>query len=628
MRSPSALVAACHEASCRPPTSGGTGGSSPLSGRRMLLQHVASRENAASIRQQGFRTDTPAWVKSFGNGVYFAYAGDEKSRKFYQRQGSGRTPQTSEVMRATGVLDNPAEFRIKTHSDFRNQAADLLGGRAAVKAKAQRMYDDYQEQARQIFKEELGDEFGKLNYVREGNFMEDAFFWDITPERYDKAIARFKTETGLDSLYDLGHYKNIAQNDDVWAKKPQASDVHSQESQVLGNMLRDEGYDGLIIRTNNWAGVGGDQVVVFDPKKVSLVAAAALLKDFACHTAECRPPTAGGTGGSSPKAAHGVPFKTANGWSITAADGTVLKATFSKTNPPYDPDPKSDIDNSIWDSVAKDALRGLMHSYDLAPIDKVPSIVLGDYTTHPGMIRQYQDMIDQLAKKRFTYRDATGKAVTAEEMAGFTSGFMYPRGAPGNALPPGTIGIMASKRQYDNAFTGAKSTTSMPESLAVPEMEYVAAHEYGHHRYWNGPDGIPRHRATTMYQIYRRDAAMSEYGQTNEREAHAEAFAAWVTNEAMGLPQRQVTKDYQDEFGWGEEGAPRGRGLSFELDEDASDVVAVYDTEYGPIYVHKNGSVRFYPVDSENALQADSQVRESDAHRNVPEADSNRIYLV
>lgn len=288
-RTANALVAACYDRSCRPPTSGGTGGSSPLAGRRMRLQHVASKENAASIRKEGFRTDTPEWVKSFGNGVYFAFHGDEKSRKFYQRQGPGRTPRTSEVIRAEGILDNPAEFSIRTHSEFRNQAADLLGGKAAVKAKAQRMYDDLQEQAQTIFKEELGDEYEKVNYVREGKAVEDAFFWDITVERYDRAIARFREETGLNDLHDLGHLKNIAQNDDIWVKKPQASDVHSDESQILGNMLRDEGYDGLIINTRNWAGVGGEQVVVFDPKKVSIVAS--------CHSRACAPPPVG-RGGS------------------------------------------------------------------------------------------------------------------------------------------------------------------------------------------------------------------------------------------------------------------------------------------------------------------------------------------
>jgi hypothetical protein len=59
-RTASALVAACYEAACRPPTSGGTGGSSPKGRASATALSLASKAKAASMRG-GASTNTSAY---------------------------------------------------------------------------------------------------------------------------------------------------------------------------------------------------------------------------------------------------------------------------------------------------------------------------------------------------------------------------------------------------------------------------------------------------------------------------------------------------------------------------------------------------------------------------------------
>lgn len=259
MKTVSALVAACHSAACRPPTSGGTGGS-------LSVQHVASKGNAVSIRTGGFRLDTPAWDRSFGDGVYFAHSGDEKSRKFYQRQG-GRSRGDSDVIGATVQLKNPAEFTVKSHNDFRIQAAERLGGVKAVQSKAQSEYDAKSAEVRKILKEELGADAKKL-----GNGpVEDMMFWDVDHAKANNAFGRIERIVG-GPITNLQGLKNLAQNNALFDKVPRGySDQYgASESRQLANMLRDAGHDGLIINTPSWGGVGGNQVVVFDVTRIKV----------------------------------------------------------------------------------------------------------------------------------------------------------------------------------------------------------------------------------------------------------------------------------------------------------------------------------------------------------------------
>lgn len=283
---------------------------------------------------------------------------------------------------------------------------------------------------------------------------------------------------------------------------------------------------------------------------------------FACHSAACRPPTAGGTGGS--RNTGGV-YKAERGWAIKAANGVELRAVFSRVNPPFDADPRSTIDD-IWDSVAHQALIGLKKAYDMAPVDMVPTIVIGDYTKNPNFLSQTK----------------------SEARADSTMGLVYPQHTEGNPIGVGQIGINASEGMHAAIMNDYFPKIFMRQGKDKPLVEYVTTHEYGHHRFFNGPDRQGPWRSAQLFEKYRNQPdQISPYGTTNKLEAHAEVFAAWVA-EGGGTGKSAITRDYQDEFGWGESDA-----ATFALDESVpieDQIVGVFDTFEGPAYVLRDGS--------------------------------------
>lgn len=317
---------------------------------------------------------------------------------------------------------------------------------------------------------------------------------------------------------------------------------------------------------------------------------------FACYERACRPPTSGGTGGSSKRTA-GVPYKTKNGWAVLTETGKTIKGTFSQTHPPYDPDPSSDIDN-IWDGAMQDALRGAAQAYDAAPVDIVPKVVLGDFSKNTMLLNSYQTMIDKKLKEGRVIMEPGPNGdvpITAERLGQRVNGLIMSQTVAGAPFPKGVIGINASARQYAQQLEGKSGQPdAMPESNTVPIATYTAIHEYGHHRFYNGPDQVGVWRTRTLYEKYKQDPEMSDYGRTSPTESHAEAFAAWV----LGKPPRKIALDYQDEYGWGEADADTRNPsamdkLTFVLTEapDADEIAVILDTEDGPVYVLKTGEV-------------------------------------
>lgn len=216
------------------------------------------------------------WDRSFGDGVYFGFAGDEKSRRFYQRQG-GRTKKDSIVLNAGIRPRNPAEFNIRHHNDFHHQAAEKLGGIPAVKAELRSRIERADKLA-----EKLNEEHGWGLDLSKG--LNHALWWDAPEGAYQIMSAALKKEipemfpneglSGKETAFgDLSWYPRMSRDDPegtgFWKEPGRYGDGGgSIESRVLGNMLRDAGYDALIIRTKAWGGVGGNQIVVFDPKAI------------------------------------------------------------------------------------------------------------------------------------------------------------------------------------------------------------------------------------------------------------------------------------------------------------------------------------------------------------------------
>lgn len=233
------------------------------------VQHVANATNAQAIVQGGFSTDTPAWDRSFGDGVYLGEAGDTKSAKFYARQG-GRDWRTSQIVEGTVSLKNPLHVEATFgHSEFRQQVVEKLGGVDAVRKMVDAKHDAAVNIAKRIAHEELKpvnpEEFTKLN-LDEPDLM---FLWSFN-DAATRFESRFEREAGM-KLYEVGDLRQLSRNLPEIAKRvTNQSDQFGDMSRYLGNLARDAGYDGIVINTQRWGGTGGTQIVAFDPATINV----------------------------------------------------------------------------------------------------------------------------------------------------------------------------------------------------------------------------------------------------------------------------------------------------------------------------------------------------------------------
>ena len=247
------------------------------------VQHVANTDNAEAIVRSGFSTNTPKWDRSFGDGVYLAQAGDEKSAKFYARQG-GREWRTSKVIEGTVSLSNPLHVEARTHSDFRAAVVEALGGVEAVRAMAQAKYDHTVAVTKRIVAEEVGIDHGvpldrpeKVNWyhIDQAADHPDTIWVSKKVEAAQERIhQRVEEETGQ-SIGENAFWRELATNTEAIAKRGTAtsSDNYHHYSRLLGNLARDNGYDGIVINTNRWGGVGGTQIVAFETGDIRVTGA-------------------------------------------------------------------------------------------------------------------------------------------------------------------------------------------------------------------------------------------------------------------------------------------------------------------------------------------------------------------
>jgi hypothetical protein len=103
-----------------------------------------------------------------------------------------------------------------------------------------------------------------------------------------------------------------------------------------------------------------------------------------------------------------------------------------------------------------------------------------------------------------------------------------------DALFPDHLGV--------GSFAGRRPG-KMPSAADVTGLRYVLTHEWGH---VVTPKETERPALRAAFEVY--GEFLSEYGQTSEAEAYAEAFAEWVLT--RGTTSNAGVQGYAKRFGW------------------------------------------------------------------------------
>jgi len=245
---------ACHSAACRPPTSGGTGGSSPIA-----AQHVTTSEAAPKILSEGFRDDVNKWQHAFGRGIYFAHEGDTESADFYSSLG-GRSRDSSQVISAIVTLNKPMRLTGKTKEDIENQMIEQMGGINKVQSLADEIYNEKANKLRQIFKEELDPETFKATDL---SVIDERIYKHLSEQQDMRIDSRMRKELEINNIYALTDYKDVTKK---------AATSWGGATEILGNIARMKtDFDGLVIDNQGFDGtVGGSQIVAFSPKSIKV----------------------------------------------------------------------------------------------------------------------------------------------------------------------------------------------------------------------------------------------------------------------------------------------------------------------------------------------------------------------
>lgn len=266
---PTSLAAACFDKSCAPPPTG-TGGSRP-GGRTVAVQSVVRGKVADKIREEGFKIiREPVVARHFGDGVYFAPAGDAGSESMYQAMKND--PQT---IYATLKLDNPLTIRGDTEPELATSLVNQLGGFETVHGKMVERYNERVEVFKEVGRETLVPVVSTNTdavdrWVREVEDVNTTFlhFWDFTVE----SVQRFS-----DEVYERGRYKAFDEEErglvryGVSGLKDHVRQSPYTMIPKLANLARDVGHDALIVETNSLHGwIGGNQIVVFDESKIKI----------------------------------------------------------------------------------------------------------------------------------------------------------------------------------------------------------------------------------------------------------------------------------------------------------------------------------------------------------------------
>jgi hypothetical protein len=313
---------ACKSRSCAPPPIG-TGGSLPTS-----ATHVTTREAAASIKSGGFIVGTGKMHGNlFGNGVYLSYAGDKKATKFYQAATRWERKEAA-LVRATVRLKNPLKIEGSTLDQITKDMVKKMGGQNAVSDAARNVLRRKISASRKALGDVLGEDAMK-RVDWDGDYDLDPVFDEMSRNQYQDYQSRVS-----DALKGEPWVADLTPK----MLRRAIDGEHKRSMKTLATLAREFGFDGIEVTNEPFnEGVGGSQIVVFDPRAITVESVedfTALVTgfgievsferpvactdcgEFACKSRACAPPPVG-RGGSLPSVA-GRPAHETKGWELGA----------------------------------------------------------------------------------------------------------------------------------------------------------------------------------------------------------------------------------------------------------------------------------------------------------------------
>lgn len=279
--SSSAVVAACHSASCRPPTSGGTGGSLSIAS----LAKAATKGGHAARNTSAYPVDTIKTTRP-GDSHPLAPGSDDRSA----------------VRGHRGIHGTDPERRIPRQGETVDIYRDLGHGKAHKRG----FPDDMAFSVRHA-SAMPGEQTGLVVASTTGVILNNGRpSWAHSA----KAAAEVEGKRGVHGFIrgEVQEFVNpekltqMVKSDPAWKKVT----YYPGTQDFFDPVTRDRfvGSDQVALVNGEFFAknpqyVAGPTPISPIERKLGLVASTVV---FACHEAACRPPTSGGTGGSSPKA--------------------------------------------------------------------------------------------------------------------------------------------------------------------------------------------------------------------------------------------------------------------------------------------------------------------------------------
>lgn len=298
---------------------------------------------------------------------------------------------------------------------------------------------------------------------------------------------------------------------------------------------------------------------------------------FACYEAACRPPTAGGTGGSSRKGGtladliepRAAPFGQRPAGKSNPAVATGLKILKSPRGagsfPPdsYGAGGWSEGQDGLWITATKPkkyaikgpdtgewmvahtlnsrdilkpeevhrALKQLDYLHGRFPLRIRPELVVGNFTTK-GVVGN-----DSMG---FTISSKTGDDAGPTVQRGRE--VLFKRSMRENygefPIGPNVIYLNTHKNALegirDPAIARRRNETFLGPTFQHDDpLQYYVTHEYGHLRAHQRVDKREKWVNTMKELVRQGEQPVSRYGRLNASEAHAESFADWVHSNGM-----------------------------------------------------------------------------------------------
>lgn len=519
------LVFACHSKACAPPPVG-TGGSLKVRGQSVVRAKVAP-----TILKEGFKIGNAYLARHWGDGVYFGFAGDEESRRFYSVLKGGDTT----TILADLDLKNPLKISGRNEVELQKDLTEKLGGAEKVMAMAQERIDFVEKTVMSAFEKHFKDDnpegwekFMKKYQASPGN-IEGISIWAFSEDARNRANADI-AKAGITEFGHLYKLREIAQNSYSRVTKP--SELHAPNViPSLSNMARDQGYDSLIIESDEYGWVGGPTIVVFDTSRIKIdgvAASAAVIA--ACYSKECAPPPVG-TGGSKPgTGARGSglpPHAIRPDMMETDIPGLWKSPVYGKGRVLYVMEGQKSGEwlrayagpgsKSYTPEMIARALNQIDSMVAFQPLPVTPALSIGDMTeASNGLIPAgVGGMVANPMTKESKALEAAGFVVGAEMI------FLNSN--------PRTLQEIQGGKAFDKNFL-------MPSFTTENAIEYMVAHEYGHQRLFQKVDSVYEARdaysdSEMRFPAY---AGLSKYGAMNHVEAHAEAWAHYVMSGYTG----------------------------------------------------------------------------------------------